>query len=134
LFDASVTATTLEGANQVISLGPVASQEAIKQLGINGGGFFNVNAAHPFENPTAWSNYLNIFAMLSISSALVDAFGQMVGNRCPGWALLAAMAFLRCMLRIHEIGHDYFAAFAHSGICHSMLMLSAQSFDSLRPG
>lgn len=127
MFDASVTATTLEGANQVISLGPVASQEAIKQLGINGDGFLNVNAAHPFENPTAWSNYPNIFAMLSISSALVDAFGQMVGNRCP-------MAFLRCMLRIHEIGDGYFAAFAHSGICHSMLMLSAQSFDSLRPG
>ena len=80
-LDASVTATTLEGANQVISLGPVASQEAIKQLGTNGGGFFNVNASHPFENPTAWSNYLNIFAMLSISAALVYSFGQMVGNR-----------------------------------------------------
>lgn len=93
-LDGSVTATTLEGANQVISLGPVASQEAIKQLGTNGGGFFNVNAAHPFENPTAWSNYLNIFAMLSISSSLVYAFGQMVGNRRQGWALLAAMAFL----------------------------------------
>ncbi|MBB4105940.1 potassium-transporting ATPase subunit KdpA [Allorhizobium borbori] len=93
-LDASVTATTLEGANQVISLGPVASQEAIKQLGTNGGGFFNVNAAHPFENPTAWSNYLNIFAMLSISAALVYSFGQMVGNRRQGWALISAMAFL----------------------------------------
>lgn len=93
-LDASVTATTLEGANQVISLGPVASQEAIKQLGTNGGGFFNVNAAHPFENPTAWSNYLNIFAMLSISSALVYTFGQMVGNRRQGWALISAMAIL----------------------------------------
>ncbi|MFN3501459.1 MAG: potassium-transporting ATPase subunit KdpA [Allorhizobium sp.] len=93
-LDGSVTATTLEGANQVISLGPVASQEAIKQLGTNGGGFFNVNAAHPFENPTAWSNYLNIFAMLSISASLVYTFGQMVGNRRQGWALLAAMAFL----------------------------------------
>lgn len=93
-LDASVTATTLEGANQVISLGPVASQEAIKQLGTNGGGFFNVNAAHPFENPTAWSNYLNIFAMLAISSALVYAFGQMVGNRRQGWALISAMAIL----------------------------------------
>jgi K+-transporting ATPase ATPase A chain len=93
-LDASVTATTLEGANQVISLGPVASQEAIKQLGTNGGGFFNVNAAHPFENPTAWSNYLNIFAMLSISAALVYTFGQMVGNRRQGWALISAMAFL----------------------------------------
>jgi K+-transporting ATPase ATPase A chain len=93
-LDASVTATTLEGANQVISLGPVASQEAIKQLGTNGGGFFNANAAHPFENPTAWSNYLNIFAMLSISAALVYTFGQMVGNRRQGWALIAAMAVL----------------------------------------
>lgn len=93
-LDGSVTATTLEGANQVISLGPVASQEAIKQLGTNGGGFFNVNAAHPFENPTAWSNYLNIFAMLSISAAMVFTFGQMVGNRRQGWALISAMAFL----------------------------------------
>lgn len=93
-LDASVTATTLEGANQVISLGPVASQEAIKQLGTNGGGFFNVNAAHPFENPTAWSNYLNIFAMLSISASLVYTFGQMVGNRRQGWALISAMAVL----------------------------------------
>jgi potassium-transporting ATPase potassium-binding subunit len=93
-LDASVTATTLEGANQVISLGPVASQEAIKQLGTNGGGFFNVNAAHPFENPSAWSNYLNIFAMLSISSALVYAFGEMVGHRRQGWALISAMAVL----------------------------------------
>ncbi|MFK0383864.1 potassium-transporting ATPase subunit KdpA [Rhizobium sp. RM] len=93
-LDASVTATTLEGAQQVISLGPVASQEAIKQLGTNGGGFFNVNAAHPFENPTAFANYLNIFAMLSISAALVYTFGQMVGNRKQGWVLLSAMAIL----------------------------------------
>jgi K+-transporting ATPase, KdpA len=90
----SVTATTLEGADQVIALGPVASQEAIKQLGTNGGGFFNVNAAHPFENPTAFSNYLNIFAMLSVSAALVYTFGQMVGSRRQGWALVSAMAIL----------------------------------------
>lgn len=93
-LDASVTATTLEGGQQVIALGPVASQEAIKQLGTNGGGFYNVNAAHPFENPTAWSNYLNIFAMLSISAALAYTFGQMVGNRRQGWALISAMAVL----------------------------------------
>ncbi len=93
-LDASVTATTLEGSQQVIALGPVASQEAIKQLGTNGGGFYNVNAAHPFENPTAWSNYLNIFAMLSISAALAYTFGQMVGNRRQGWALISAMAVL----------------------------------------
>src|SRR5690606_4280624 len=93
-LDASVTVTTLEGASQTISLGPVASQEAIKQLGTNGGGFFNVNAAHPFENPTAFSNYLNIFAMLSISAALVYTFGELVGNRRQGWAIISAMAIL----------------------------------------
>ncbi|WP_027488177.1 potassium-transporting ATPase subunit KdpA [Allorhizobium undicola] len=93
-FDASVSATTLEGANQVIALGPVASQEAIKQLGTNGGGFFNVNAAHPFENATAWSDFFNIFAMLWISSAMVYCFGQMVSNRRQGWVLLASMGAL----------------------------------------
>jgi K+-transporting ATPase ATPase A chain len=89
-LDASATATTLEGARQTIALGPIASQEAIKQLGTNGGGFMNVNAAHPFENPTALSNYLNIVAMLSVSAALVYAFGQMVGDRRQGWAFIAA--------------------------------------------
>ncbi|MCO5731202.1 potassium-transporting ATPase subunit KdpA [Rhizobium sp. SSA_523] len=93
-LEAAVSATTLEGPQQVISLGPVASQEAIKQLGTNGGGFFNANAAHPFENPTAWSNYLNIFAMLSLSAGLVFTFGEMVGNRRQGWALIAAIALL----------------------------------------
>ncbi|MGB3813604.1 MAG: potassium-transporting ATPase subunit KdpA [Shinella sp.] len=93
-LDAAVSATTLEGVNQTISLGPVASQEAIKQLGTNGGGFFNVNAAHPFENPTTFSNYLNIFAMLSISAALVYTFGELVGNRRQGWAIISAMAIL----------------------------------------
>lgn len=94
-FRASVEATTLEGVKQTIALGPVASQEAIKQLGTNGGGFFNVNAAHPFENPTALSNYLNIFAMLSVSAALLYTFGQLVGNRRQGWAFIAVTyAFL----------------------------------------
>lgn len=93
-LSASATVTTLEGAQQVIALGPVASQEAIKQLGTNGGGFFNVNAAHPFENPTAFSNYLNMFAMLSVSSSLVYAFGVMANCRRQAWALLSAMALL----------------------------------------
>lgn len=93
-LNGSVTVTTLEGAQQVIALGPVASQEAIKQLGTNGGGFFNVNAAHPFENPTAFSNYLNMFAMLSVSSSLVYAFGVMADCRRQAWALLSAMALL----------------------------------------
>ncbi|MFD1747473.1 potassium-transporting ATPase subunit KdpA [Rhizobium helianthi] len=104
-LQASVEATTLEGAKQIISLGPVASQEAIKQLGTNGGGFFNANAAHPFENPSAWSNYLNIFSMLWISSAMVYTFGEMVGNRRQGWALLCAMA----LLLVAGIGVIYWA-------------------------
>jgi K+-transporting ATPase ATPase A chain len=93
-LEASVTAMSVEGSQQVISLGPVATQEAIKQLGTNGGGFFNANAAHPFENPTAFANYLNIFAMLAIASAMVYTFGHMVGNRRQGWVLLSAMSIL----------------------------------------
>jgi K+-transporting ATPase ATPase A chain len=87
----SVDATTLEGAKQTIALGPVASQEAIKQLGTNGGGFFNANAAHPFENPGTISNMLSIWSMLLISSALTYTFGRMVGDTRQGWALLGAM-------------------------------------------
>ena len=88
----SVDATTLEGVKQTIALGPVASQEAIKQLGTNGGGFFNANAAHPFENPNAVSNVLSIWSMLVIAAALPYTFGRMVGDTRQGWALLAAMA------------------------------------------
>ena len=89
-----IDATTLEGAKQTIALGPVASQEAIKQFGTNGGGFFNANAAHPFENPNAWSNVLSIWSMLLISTALTFTFGQMVGDARQGHALLAAMYLL----------------------------------------
>jgi K+-transporting ATPase ATPase A chain len=87
----SIDAATLEGTKQTISLGPVASQEAIKQLGTNGGGFFNVNASHPFENPNAWANILSITAMLVIATALTITFGCMVGDMRQGLALLAAM-------------------------------------------
>lgn len=87
----AVEATTLEGTSQVIALGPVASQEAIKQLGTNGGGFFNANAAHPFENPSAWSNALSIFAMLVISAAMPFMFGRMVGDERQGRALFITM-------------------------------------------
>jgi K+-transporting ATPase ATPase A chain len=91
---ASVSATTLEGMKQTIALGPVASQEAIKQLGTNGGGFFNANAAHPFENPNAWSNILSIWSMLLIPTAMTFTFGRMVGNRRQGYTLLAVMGVL----------------------------------------
>jgi potassium-transporting ATPase potassium-binding subunit len=87
----AVDATTLEGAKQTISIGPVASQEIIKELGTNGGGFFNANSAHPFENPNAWSNILEIWALLLIPTASVLAFGRAVGDLRQGWAILAAM-------------------------------------------
>jgi len=87
----SVEATTLEGAKQVIALGPVASQEAIKQLGTNGGGFFNANSSHPFEGPNEWANYLSIFAMLVVSAAMPVMFGRMVGDMRQGRALLIVM-------------------------------------------
>ncbi len=93
-LNGTVDATTLEGAKQTLAMGPMASQEAIKQLGTNGGGFLNVNSAHPFENPNALSNFLAIFSMLAISSALVVSFGQMVGKARQGYALLAAMGVL----------------------------------------
>ena len=88
----AVDATTLEGAKQTISIGPVASQEIIKELGTNGGGFFNANAAHPFENPNGWSNLLEIWALLLIPVASVLAFGRAVGDMRQGRAILAAMA------------------------------------------
>ena len=80
----SLDATTLDGAKQVIAMGPMASQEAIKQLGTNGGGFMNANAAHPFENPDEWANLLSIFAMLLVSTALPFTFGRMVGDPTTG--------------------------------------------------
>ncbi len=83
---------------QVLSLGPVASQVAIKQLGTNGGGFFNANSAHPFENPTPLSNFLELLAILLIPAALCITFGRMVGDPRQGWALLAAMTVLFVVL------------------------------------
>ena len=89
-----VDATTLEGAKQTIAVGPVASQIAIKMLGTNGGGFFNANAAHPFENPTALSNYVQMISIFALGAALTNVFGRMVGNQRQGWAILAVMGVL----------------------------------------
>jgi K+-transporting ATPase ATPase A chain len=89
-----VDATTLEGAKQTIAVGPVASQIAIKMLGTNGGGFFNANAAHPFENPTALSNFVQMISIFALGAALTNAFGRMVGNQRQGWAILAVMGVL----------------------------------------
>lgn len=85
---------TLAGAQQTITGGPVASQEAIKEIGTNGGGFYNANSAHPFENPTAWTNWLEIFLLLVVSFSLPRAFGRMVGSRKQGYAIVAVMALL----------------------------------------
>ncbi|MFL5385224.1 MAG: potassium-transporting ATPase subunit KdpA [Longimicrobiaceae bacterium] len=86
--------TTLEGAKQTIAMGPVASQEAIKQLGTNGGGFFNANAAHPFESPTPWTNFLSMIAIFMVPAGLVYAFGRMAGRPRHGWAVWSAMFVL----------------------------------------
>ena len=88
------TATTLDGATQVIAQGPVASQEIVKEWGTNGGGFFNANSAHPFENPTPLSNFLEMVAIFAISAGLTWTLGDMTGSRAHGWAVWAAMAFL----------------------------------------
>jgi len=94
---ASVDATTLEGAKQTIALGPVASQLAIKMLGTNGGGFFNVNSAHPFENPSALVNYIQMLTIFVIGAGLTVTFGKAVGKERQGWALLAVMVVLFLM-------------------------------------
>jgi len=87
-------ATTLEGAKQVIAQGPVASQEVIKMLGTNGGGFFNANSAHPFENPNAITNLVQIILIFSIGAGLTNLFGRMVGDQRQGWAIYAVMGVL----------------------------------------
>src|SRR5271169_4025670 len=87
-------ATTLEGAKQVIAQGPVASQEVIKIFGTNGGGFFNANSAHPFENPTPLTNFVEIVLIFSIGAALTNVFGRMIGNQRQGWAIFAVMGLL----------------------------------------
>ena len=93
-LSAYVTATTLEGAKQTIAMGPVASQEVIKMLGTNGGGFFNANSAHPFENPTALTNLVQIVLIFSLGAGLTNLFGRMVGNQRQGWAIFAVMGLL----------------------------------------
>jgi potassium-transporting ATPase potassium-binding subunit len=93
-FDPYLQVTTLEGAKQTIAMGPVASQEAIKQVGTNGGGFFNANAAHPFENPTPWSNFWSMFAIFLIPSAMTYLLGRLVRSQRHGWALWSAMFVL----------------------------------------
>lgn len=94
---AYVDATTLEGAAQTIALGPVASQEAIKMLGTNGGGFFSANSSHPFENPNALTNLVQMVSIFALGAGLTNLFGRMVGDERQGWAILAAMGALFLM-------------------------------------
>ena len=110
----SVTATTVEGAKQVLAMGPVASQEAIKELGTNGGGFFNANSAHPFENPTPVTNLLEMLAILCIPAGLTYTYGRMARNQRHGWAIWAAM----CILLFAGIGTSYRAE-AHGNPIHA---------------
>src|SRR5262249_51795791 len=91
-WDPYTQVTTVEGATQVIAQGPVASQEAIKELGTNGGGFFNANSAHPFENPTPFTTFFQVFLIFVIPAGLTGTFGRMVRDERQGWALFAAMS------------------------------------------
>lgn len=93
-FGPSVEATTLEGGKQVLAIGPVASQEAIKMLGTNGGGFFNANSAHPFENPSALTNFVQMVAIFVIGAGFTNLFGRELGDERKGWAILAAMGVI----------------------------------------
>ena len=112
----SVTATTMEGAKQIISLGPVASQIAIKMLGTNGGGFFNANAAHPFENPGDISNMIQMLSIFALGAGLTWTFGKAVGNVKQGWAILAAMMILMA----GGVTTAYIAETAGNPIHHAM--------------
>ncbi|MGQ3214468.1 potassium-transporting ATPase subunit KdpA [Shinella sp.] len=114
-FGPYVTATTLEGAQQTIALGPVASQLAIKMLGTNGGGFFNANSAHPFENPGAISNMIQMVSIFAIGAAFTNVFGRMVGNQRQGWAILSAMG----VLFIAGVAITYWAETSGNSLMHA---------------
>jgi len=114
-FSAYTHAKTLEGAEQVIAQGPVASQETIKELGTNGGGFMNANSAHPYENPTPLSDLLETLAIFAIGAGLCHTFGSMAGDKRQGWALFATMSLLflvgaGCAIAAEQHGNPQFAA------------------------
>jgi len=106
-WDPTHTVTTLQGATQNIALGPVASQEFIKELGNNGGGFFNANSAHPFESPTPLTNVLEMFAILAISFALTYTFGRYAGNQRQGWTIFGAMALILVVGAIFAMHQEF---------------------------
>lgn len=106
-FDSYKTAQTVEGAEQVLPQGPAASQIAIKQLGSNGGGYFGVNSAHPYENPTPLTNFLEVIALILIASASTYTFGLMVGSRKQGWMLFATMMGLMTVFLVLSLWSEY---------------------------
>ncbi|PZU91230.1 MAG: potassium-transporting ATPase subunit KdpA [Chelatococcus sp.] len=115
-LNAYTVATTLEGAQQTIAQGPVASQMMIKHFGTNGGGFFNANAAHPFENPTAFTNLIHMVAIFALGAGLTNMFGRMVGDERQGWAILAAMG----VLFIAGVAVCYWAEAAGNPLLHAL--------------
>jgi potassium-transporting ATPase potassium-binding subunit len=119
------TITTIAGSRQTITGGPIASQEVIKELGTNGGGFVNANSAHPFENPTAWTNWLEIFLMLCISFSLPRTFSTMVGDRRQGRAIVAVMALLALL----SLGLNTAAQEAHPGTVPTAVGASAEGVE-----
>jgi K+-transporting ATPase ATPase A chain len=120
------TVHTIAGGTQSITGGPVASQEAIKELGTNGGGFYNANSAHPFENPTAWTNWIEIFLLLMISFSLPRTFGRMVGDRRQGYAIVAVMATL-AIISVIALNA---AQLAHHGTVPTAVGASAEGTES----
>jgi potassium-transporting ATPase potassium-binding subunit len=115
-LSAYIHATTVEGAEQSMAIGPVASQLAIKMLGTNGGGFFNANSAHPFENPNAITNLVQMVSIFSLGAALTNVFGRMVGDERQGWAILAAMG----VLFIAGVAVAYWAEAAGNPLMHAL--------------
>ncbi|KYG69865.1 ATPase [Bdellovibrio bacteriovorus] len=108
-FNAYVPVKTLEGIEQILPQGPAASQVAIKQLGSNGGGFFGVNSAHPYENPTPWSNFLQMISLILIAAASTYTFGVMVGSKKQGWMLFSAMMAMFVVMLLLSLWSEYSA-------------------------
>jgi K+-transporting ATPase ATPase A chain len=121
-FHPYVTASTLEGSKQTIPLGPAASQIAIKQLGTNGGGFFNTNSSFPFENPTPLSNFLEVLSILLLPGALVFTYGKMLGSKKHGWTIFGVMLFLF----LTALAISYFSETASNPIFKTNLLLEGK--------
>jgi K+-transporting ATPase ATPase A chain len=127
-FSAYQHVTTLEGARQVLPMGPVASQEAIKMLGTNGGGFFNANSAHPYENPNAWTNLVQILAIFLLPAGLCFTFGRGVGDIRQGWAVLAAMTVMFVAMVLVVVPAE------HAGNPHIAALGVDMNASALQPG